>query len=137
MVITSLENTKILTEITERAEREIRELTGLDVMIYGTLRVSRNKKTIDDYLRIVARALDMDVSDYKKKSRVRDFVDLRCLAATMIRNGLPHVSLNDIGRALGVDHTSIYHYLERNDNLLSVNDELYHIKTELVLNAIY
>ena len=122
--------------ITRAAEQQIMNTTGMRVTLvlcpdYHT------SKTPEQMLKVVALALGMDISCYKTKSRERDIVDLRFIAASLLRCFFPGITLHEITVLFGgQDHTSIMNGLSRAAMLLASGDDRFTDKYETALKAV-
>lgn len=88
-------------------------------------------------LKVVAAALGMDTACYKVKSREREFVDLRFIAASLLRCFFPGITLHEITVLFGgQDHTSIMNGLSRAAMLLASGDEKFTNKYENALKSV-
>ena len=122
--------------ITRAAENEIKDKTGMQItlMLCPEYHASR---TPDQMLRIVAASLGMDMTAYKNKSRARDIVELRFIAAFFLRSYFPCITLHQITRFFGgQDHTSIMNGLSRTAMLIATGDNRFTTKYETVLNSV-
>ncbi len=122
--------------ITRAAEQQIMHKTGMRVTLvlcpdYHT------SKTPEQMLRVIADAIGMDVACYKVKSRERDFVDLRFIAASLLRSFFPGITLHDITILFGgQDHTSVINGISRAAMLLAAGDEKFTCKYETALKSV-
>ena len=122
--------------ITRAAEQQIMDKTGMRVTLvlcpdYHT------SKTPEQLLRIVAESLEMGMACYKIKSREREIVDLRFIAASLLRCFFPGITLHEITVLFGgQDHTSIMNGLSRAAMLLAAGDEKFTIKYETALKSV-
>ena len=122
--------------ITRAAEQQIRDKTGMKVTL--VLCPGYNPaKTPEQMLQIVAGALNMDITSYKKKTRERDYVDLRFIAAFLLRSFFPGVTLQNITVFFGgQDHTSIINGLARAGMLIATGDARFTAKYEAALRSV-
>ena len=94
-------------------------------------------KTPEQLLAVVAGALGMDYSLYTTRSRARNIVDLRFIAAYLLRNYFPAITLQQITVLFGgQDHTSIINGLARASMLLSIEDPRFTSKYQTALKSV-
>ena len=122
--------------ITHAAEQQIQHKTGMSVTL--VLCPGYNPaKTPEQMLSVIAAALNMDVACYKKKTRERDFVDLRFIAAYLLRSYFPRLTLHNITVYFGgQDHTSIINGLTRANMLITAGDTRFTEKYEKALKSV-
>ncbi len=122
--------------ITRRAEQKIKQKTGMDVNLIFCPAYDPAKNP-EALLRIIAASLGMDYNCYRLKSRERSIVDLRFIAAYLLRNYFPGITLHQITLYFGgQDHTSIMNGLARAEMLLATGDERFIKKYETVLKSV-
>jgi chromosomal replication initiation ATPase DnaA len=122
--------------ITRAAENRIKNLTGIKVNLLACPDYHRNK-TPEQLLRIVAAALNMNFADYRKKSRQRNVVELRFIAAHLLTVFFPGITLVQISVGFGGQHhTSIMNGLEKVKILLAAGDESFTAKYETALKSV-
>jgi len=94
-------------------------------------------KTPEQMLYVVAGALRMDYSCYKKKTRARDIVDLRFIASHLLRTYFPAITLQQISVLFGgQDHSSVINGLSKTNTLLAISDESFTHKYETALKSV-
>lgn len=121
--------------IIRSAEETIKTETGMNV----TLLICPNetRKSPEQMLRIIAATLGMDYEDFKTRSRRRVIVDMRFIAALLLRKNYEELTLKDIGSYFGgQDHSSIIHALERAQYMLRMKEPIFLKKYITVLNTI-
>jgi Bacterial dnaA protein helix-turn-helix len=106
-----------------KAQRKIQHKTGLRVsLVVGPVDGSAFK-TPEQMMQVIAVALDMSPACYMMRSRSREIVELRFIAAMLIRMHLPYVTLQQIASLFGgQDHSSIISGLTRAYNLIHTGD---------------
>jgi chromosomal replication initiation ATPase DnaA len=81
------------------------------------------QKTPKQFLNIIASSIGMHPDCFKIKGRARDIVELRFLAALLLRRYFPDIRLKQIAALFGgQDHTSVMNALKRANDLLYIND---------------
>lgn len=122
--------------ITKQAERSIEKKTGLRVNLIA-YRDSHIARTPEKMMNIIAGSLGMDRTHYTLRSRERDVVELRFLAAYFLRSYFPTITLHQISMFFGgVDHTSVMNGLARANMLLEMEDQRFSHKYETVLRSV-
>jgi chromosomal replication initiation ATPase DnaA len=93
--------------------------TGYTIALYP----EENAKTPKQFLNIIAASMGMHPDCFKIKGRSRDVVELRFLAALLLRRYFPDIRLKQIAALFGgQDHTSVMNALTRANDLLYIND---------------
>src|ERR1700743_1232021 len=123
--------------IARTAQRQIKNKTGMKVTIM-LCPVESAFDSPEEMLEIIAMALDKDPKDYKRKIRTRDIVEMRFIAALLLRMHFTRFNLTQ-GAALfgGQDHTSIMNGIERARQLLYIGDDKFtekYNKAEAMVN---
>ena len=93
--------------IARSAQQQIKMKTGMRVnmVLYSP---EADAQTPEEMLRVIAKALGMSPDSYKLKNRERYIVELRFIAALLLRRNFPKMTLHQIGTLFGgQDHTSI------------------------------
>lgn len=104
----------------------------LVLSVYG-----KGSKSPDKMLEIIAAASQLDYNYFKAKTRKREIVELRFLAALLLRKYYPNITLKEIARLYGgQDHTSVMNGLTRANELLDINDPVFTYKYQNAVNAI-
>jgi chromosomal replication initiation ATPase DnaA len=81
------------------------------------------QKTPQDMMQKIATILHMSPECYQLKIRQRDLVDLRFIAAHLLRRYFPRITLHAIAYYFGgQDHSTIINALRKTDDLLQSND---------------
>lgn len=109
-------------EIMRGAEMEIRERTGLKIILRLT---SEEQEYINPEIIAakIADSLGYDMDDIRSKSRHPHLVDTRVIISFMLRNHLGRkISMSEIGSLINVDHSSIVHYLRKAKNMMDIGD---------------
>jgi chromosomal replication initiation ATPase DnaA len=92
-------------------------------------------KSPDKMLEVIAAASHMQYDYFKTKTRKREIVELRFMAALLLRKYYPNITLKEIARLYGgQDHTSVMNGLARANELLDINDPVFTYKYQ---NAVY
>jgi chromosomal replication initiation ATPase DnaA len=108
--------------IARSARQKIKDRTGMQVtvVVYPT---DTSLKSPERLMRVVAIALDMFPDCYRLKTRVRQIVELRFIAAMLLRSNFPKITLHQIAALFGgQDHTSIMNGLSRAHALIYAGD---------------
>ncbi len=88
-------------------------------------------------LHVIALALNEDPRNYKLKTRVRNIVELRFIAALCLRSNFPNITLQKIAAYFGgQDHTSIINGITRAYELIYAGDEIFLKKYNAVSAAV-
>jgi len=91
--------------------------------------------TPEQLLQVIALSLGMSPDSYRVRSRVRDIVELRFIAALFLRMHFPKVTLHQIAALFGgQDHSSIINGIASAHNLLYTGDDRF---TEKYNKAMY
>jgi chromosomal replication initiation ATPase DnaA len=122
--------------ITRSASRKIKNATGLKVNL-----ALYNADNLFDgphgMLHVVAIALGRDPAEYRSKARRRETVDLRFIAALLLRLHYPGITLAQIGGFFGgQDHSSVINGIARAGNLLCARDEKFTNKYNKALKSV-
>lgn len=122
--------------IARTAQQQIKDKTGMDVTML--LYPSQNTmKTPERMLHIIAAALNENPHNYKLRTRVRNVVELRFIAAMFLRSNFPTITLQQIASLFGgQDHTSIISGLARAYDLIYIGDERFVKKYKAALAAV-
>lgn len=123
-------------QIARSASRQIKDKTGMHVsiMLYPT---ETRVKTPGQMLNVIALALDMDPKSYRMKKREREIVELRFIAAMLLRNNFSDLTLSQIAALFGgQDHSSVINGLARAYNLIHTGDLHFIHKYNTALNAV-
>lgn len=115
---------RLIGNVIAAAEYNILLQTGCNVKL-GIVKDSEAKRGAQEILVKVACVLKMRMTDYQEDRR-RPYVDLRTIAAMMIRKHYAWASLKQIGDLMGgMNHASILNYQTRGRNLLETCDEIF------------
>ena len=122
--------------IARSARQQIKNKTGIGVnMVFYPTTVGQ--KTPENMMAIVAGSLGMGYDCFKLRSRERNVVELRFLAALFLRRNFPLLTLQQIaGLFGGLDHSSVVSGLTRAHNLIFTNDQRFIKKYNTVLNTV-
>jgi len=94
-------------------------------------------KTPEHMLHIIAAALNEHPATYKLKTRIRNVVELRFIAALCLRSNYPTITLHQIAAFFGgQDHTSVINGLTRAYALIYAEDESFTKKYKAALAAV-
>ncbi len=111
-----------IKEIIAEAERKIAEVNGFPVKVFYTVDVKEKK--VNGLLKIVAKTLDMEVSDLKKVCRERRYVWLRHISTMVVQQYFPKTTLKEICVMYGQsNHTTILHSARSGHKLLKTDRE--------------
>ena len=123
-------------QICKAAQQKIMSATGRSISIM-LLPEYMGTRTPQLMLTVIANALNMDVACYKHRSRKRNYVELRFIAAYLLRKFFPNLTLADITILFGgMNHTTIINGIERVAELIATNNELFTAKYETALNSV-
>ena len=104
----------------------------LVLTVYGN-----GSKSPDKMLEVIAAASHLDYNYFKTKTRKREIVELRFLAALLLRKYYPNITLKEIARLYGgQDHTSVMNGLARANELLDINDPVFTYKYHNAVSAV-
>ena len=88
-------------------------------------------------LHIIAVALGMNPDSYRMKTKVRHIVELRFVAAILLRRNFPTMTLHQIATLFGgQDHSSIISGLARANDLIYTGDPRFLKKYNTALKAV-
>jgi len=123
--------------IARAAQQEIKTKTGMRVTL--VLCPSDNpRKTPEQLLWVVAQALKMSPENYYIKNRKREIVELRFVAALLLRRYFPAITLKQIALLFGgQDHTSVMNALTRAQNLLYTQDPAFTNQYDHAYNKVH
>lgn len=122
--------------IARSAQQQIKDKTGMQVTM-ALYQPEYTIKTPERMLHIIAGALNEDVHSYKLKTRVRNIVELRFIAALCLRSNFPTITLQQIAAFFGgQDHTSIISGITRAYDLIYMGDEKFLKKYKAALAAV-
>ena len=94
-------------------------------------------KTPEHMLHIIAAALNEHPGTYKLKTRIRNVVELRFIAALCLRSNFPMITLQQIAAFFGgQDHSSVINGLTRAYELIYAGDESFTKKYKTALAAV-
>lgn len=122
--------------IARSAQQQIKDKTGMQVtmVLYPS---ESGVKTPEYMLYIIAAALNEHPQNYKMKTRVRNIVELRFIAALCLRSNFPTITLQQIAAFFGgQDHTSIISGITRAYDLIYAGDEKFIKKYKAALAAV-
>lgn len=131
-----LNNDKIIDAIIQGAQESIYILTGKNILLnYKEAKVGP-KHEVHEMLLIIAESLSLDARSYAMGKK-RVFVDLRCIAAVMIRRMYPQLNMDQMAEVLGLSsHKPIPRYLKSCQNYIETEDRVFMLKYERALNAV-
>lgn len=122
--------------IARLAQTQIKNQTGQCINLVSCPEYQTTKNP-ESMLAVIARALGMDATCYKLRSRQRPIVELRFIASHFLRSYFPTITLLHISYYFGgFDHTSIINGLTRANNLIACGDEQFLTKYQTVLNSV-
>ena len=123
-------------DITRAAEHQIKNKTGMRVTLV-LCPTDHPAKTPEQMLKVIAASMNMDYTMYTAKSRARNIVDLRFIAAYLLRHYFPTITLQQITVLFGgQDHTSIINGLARAAMLISAGDPRFTEKYQSALKSV-
>ncbi len=122
--------------IVRSAQRQIKNRTGIKVHLL--LAASDNiLKTPKQMLKVIAIALNMNPDCYRIKSRARNIVEMRFIAALLLRSNFPRLTLTEIATLFGgQDHSSVINSVARAHSLIYTGDEKFINKYNTVLKSV-
>jgi chromosomal replication initiation ATPase DnaA len=136
MIYASTQQMNTARHITLSAERQIKSKTGIRIAVM-LCPIENNYYTPEEMLEVIANALGMNPDCYRMKTRMRDVVEMRFIAALLLRMHFPRFTLNQIAILFGgQDHTSILSGLARAHNLIFTGDALFVKKYDTVLTSV-
>lgn len=122
--------------IARSAQQQIKDKTGMKVnmlLYYG----DADSKTPEGMLYIIATALGMKMNDYRMKTKLRDIVELRFVAAVLLRRNFPTMTLQQIAAIFGgQDHSSIISGIARAHALIYTGDQRFVNKYNTALRSV-
>ena len=122
--------------IARSAEQQIKSRTGMKVNLVICPEY-HGYKNPEQLLMVIAASLNMDITDYKTKCRLKQFVDLRFIGAHLLCQYFPGITLQQITVFFGGQHhTSILNGLDRVKRLIAAGDPRFMSKYEAVLVAV-
>ena len=102
--------------IARSAQQQIKDKTGMQVTM--VLYPSESAvKTPEYMLHIIAAALNEHPQNYKLKTRVRNIVELRFIAALCLRSNFPTITLQQIAAFFGGQDHIYFSYLNQHTNV--------------------
>ena len=122
--------------IARTAQQKIRKTTGMtvNVLLYPN---DDAMKTPEQLLHVVAMSLNMGSDCYRLRTRKRDIVELRFIAAMLMRMNFPNVTLQQIaGYFGGQDHSSILSGLTRAQDLIYTGELRFLTKYNAVFKSV-
>jgi chromosomal replication initiation ATPase DnaA len=122
--------------IARMAEQQIKTKTGMrvNIMLYSN---EADEQTPEEMLRVIAIALGMNSDAYKLKTRERHIVELRFIAALLMRRNFPKMTLHQIATLFGgQDHTSIINGVARANDLIYIGDPRFVKKYNTALQSV-
>lgn len=126
----------MIARILEEAQEEIKERTGMDCTVM-LVRSELNEETPSEMLNVIASALQQNPEAFQYKSRKREIVDMRFIAAKLLRVIFPRITLIEIGELFGgQDHTTIVSSLQTANELLDSKDADFCNKYEIAAAAV-
>ena len=122
--------------IARSAQQRIKDKTGMQVTMV-LYRSENTIKTPERMLRVISDALGMSADCYRIKTRTREIVELRFIAALFLRTNFPTITLHQIAILFGGrDHTSVMSGLARANDLIYSGDERFLEKYNAALKAV-
>jgi chromosomal replication initiation ATPase DnaA len=123
--------------IIRQAEQDIHDKTGMQIRLQLQPHLPNPAfKSPQHLLEIVATELHMRMTDYKKRSRLKDYTELRFIGAMLLLDYFPHLNKVAIGRMFDQDHSTVIAGLERGRALLFGGDETFTKKYTAVIERI-
>lgn len=132
-----VENMNIIFQAMRNAEMYVMKHTGLTVQC--RLEVVTVRSDAQHMLSMIAETLEEDAAMFYIKSRTRSLVDMRMIATYLVKNYYTDMTLVEIGKLFGennIDHSTIRHYINTVEALLSNPDKPFTKKYTKVFNAI-
>lgn len=114
---------KAIAAILETAEEQIYHQTGMKCKIM-LCNSDINKSAPEEILNVIATALDAPISWFRERSRRTEIVELRAIAAHILKRELKNgITQIQIGALFGgLDHTTVGHAINTAQNLIDTND---------------
>ena len=123
-------------QIARSARQQIKNKTGMQVTIV-LHPVDDTLKTPEKMLKVIAIALDMNPVCYRMKTRIRSIVELRFIAAVLLRSNFPKITLHQVAALFGgQDHTSVISGLSRAYDLITTGDPRFLKKYNTALKSV-
>jgi chromosomal replication initiation ATPase DnaA len=133
---TAINHLEAVRTMARDAETKIRKQTGMGISLM-VCPPDNQQKTPEQMMQKIASVLHMSPECYVVKMRQRDIVDLRFIAAHLLRRYFPGITLNDIALYFGGrDHTTIINALRKTNDLLQTNDLCFTTKYYHVIRAL-
>lgn len=121
----TVDESNIIYAILRETEQKICERTGKYVELTISYRIDEHNNKPADMLRVIARSLGRNSSDYENPSRKTEFVMLRRIGAYFVRHHYPSLRLKEIGSLFGQDHTTIINSLAAAKASIATDDEAF------------
>lgn len=105
-------------------------------MLYYKVMQRGNKQyyTLSEIMEIVCSTLEIDIQDFKSKSRKSNIVDGRRMYSYLSKK-LTNNSLKSLGEAINRNHSSIIHLVKTCENYMET-DKVFQDKLNLVFKEI-
>ena len=119
--------TRQILEVIRRAELEIMETTGIEVILFANLPGLTDIETehplsIEDVVEVVCEY--SRIADVERHTRRSEYVKARQIICYLTKKLIPKKSLKFIGERLGgQDHTTIIHSIQTVSNLIDTEDD--------------
>jgi chromosomal replication initiation ATPase DnaA len=123
-------------DIARSAERQITATTGMRMTLMLCPADETNKGP-EHMMAIIAATMNMHMFHYQERGRRREIVELRFVAARLLRAYYPAITLKQVALLFGgQDHTSVINALAKAGNLLDTNDLIFTRKYSNALCAV-
>ena len=136
MTYTPVHQMNAARHIARSAQRQIKNKTGMNFTVM-LCPIDYAAQTPEQMLDIVAMTLNISTGCYKMKTRTRDVVELRFIAALLLRMHFPRFTLTQIAALFGgQDHSSVLSGIARAHSLIYSGDKGFITKYEEVLKTV-
>lgn len=126
----------IVARILEEAEDEIRQRTGMDCKVM-LVRSDLNDESPREMLNVIAAALNENPEGFQYKSKKQELVDMRFIAANLLKKIFPRITLTEIGELFGgQDHSTIVNSLQQATTLIDNKDTEFCYKYNIASAAV-
>ena len=134
LFVTTAPAATAIPHISYAAQERIKEKTPRRINL---IPLENLGKTPQRMMHVIALALDMSPEAYRMKTRIRNIVEMRFLAAALMRQNYPWLTLQQIAKLFGgQDHTSILSGLARVNALIETGDERFLKKYNTALKSV-
>jgi chromosomal replication initiation ATPase DnaA len=133
----SIEYLNVIFEAMRHAENYVQKHTGL--LVKCKLDIIDTKGHPKEMMGLIAETLGLGIEQFYVKTRKREIVEMRMLAAFFVKKHYAQLTLMDIAGLFGdnnIDHSTVIHYVNTVNDLVTGPDKPFLWKYRKVLNAI-